>query len=273
MDRNRFTQFEERIRALVEGGFARLFAGRLQPREVALRLARAMEDHAELDESGRLAAPNRYIVRLHPEDHAALLRAQPDLAAMMAGHLIGLARESDLRLDTPPEVVLVPDGAIPAHSLAVLAEHNTAARESTQMMPAVSATGDADESPPGEAMPDAYLVVDGDRYVPLDRPVINIGRRRDNMIVLDDPRVSRQHCQLRLRFGRFVLYDLGSRGGTFVNDTRVTECALRSGDVIALAGVPVVFIVEEPGTGESPATGGDTQVRQSPAAPGEDADP
>ncbi len=73
MDKNQFSQFEERIQALIEGGFARLFAGRLQPREVALRLARAMEDEADLDDAGNLAAPNRYIVALHPDDHAALL--------------------------------------------------------------------------------------------------------------------------------------------------------------------------------------------------------
>ena len=55
MDKNRFSQFEDRIQMLVEGGFARLFAGRLKPRDVALRLARAMEDEADLDEMGNLA--------------------------------------------------------------------------------------------------------------------------------------------------------------------------------------------------------------------------
>jgi hypothetical protein len=259
MDKNRFSQFEERIQTLVEGGFARLFAGRLQPREVALRLARAMEDDADVDGVGNLIAPNRYIVYLRPDDHAALLKAQPDTASRLAGHLIDLARESDLRLDAPPEVVLVPDDSVAPHTVVVRAEHAETVRQATQVMMAVEAEESAapPEDPP--ELPAAFLVVDRDRYVPLDRTVINIGRRRDNTIVLEDRRVSRQHCQLRFRFGQFVLYDLASRGGTFVNNLRVSECALKSGDVISLAGVKVVYVVEE-GTTRRTMSANDTQL-------------
>jgi hypothetical protein len=268
MDRNRFSQFEERIQSLIEGGFARLFAGRLQPREVALRLARAMEDEADLDDTGSLAAPNRYVVSLHPDDHAALLAAQPDLAVALADHLVLLARESDLRLDAPPEVTLVPDGAVALHAVSVQARHVEAARQTTQMM--IVARENANGAPPGETfqLPKAFLVVDGSRYVPLEHTVINIGRRRDNTIVLDDRRISRQHCQLRFRFGEFVLYDLGSRGGTLVNNARVAECVLRPGDVISLAGVLLVYVVEDdPEAGNT--SGGDTQAYITPKQDGE----
>lgn len=260
MDKNRFSQFESRIQSLVEGGFARLFAGRLKPREVALRLARAMEDNADLDDAGLLAAPNFYSVHLHPDDHAALLAAQPDLARNLAEHLVTLATESDLRLDSAPEVVLIADANIPLHGVNVRADHVDSARQTTQMM-AVSESDAAPDADPGAApdLPKAFLVLDGERYIPLERTVINIGRRRDNTIVIDDRRVSRQHCQLRFRLGQFVVYDLGSRGGTFVNGERVTESVLRSGDVIALAGVPLVYVVEE-ATGPRGERGGDTQV-------------
>ncbi|MBI5957561.1 MAG: DUF3662 domain-containing protein [Chloroflexi bacterium] len=258
MDKNRFSQFEERIQALVEGGFARLFAGRLQPREVALRLARAMEDTADVDDMGNLCAPNRYAVHLHPDDHAALLETQPDLAATLAKHLIALAHESELYLDVPPEVDLVADNAVTLHAVTVQAQHAPYVRQATDVMRAT----DPDEivsiadSP---AMPAAFLVLDRDRYVPLARTVTNIGRRRDNHIVLDDRRVSRHHGQLRFRFGQFVLYDLASRGGTFVNNTRISECVLRSGDVISLAGVQVVFMIDDQPAGRS-LTATDTQV-------------
>ncbi len=261
MDKNRFSQFEGRIQALVEGGFARLFAGRLQPREVALRLARAMEDNADLDDAGLLAAPNYYSVHLHPDDHAALLAAQPGLARNLAEHLVTLATESDLRLESAPEVVLTADAHIPLHGVNVRADHVDAARQTTQMMPVRDADAAPDADPGGGVpdLPNAFLVIDGDRYMPLKRTVINIGRRRDNTIVIDDRRVSRQHCQLRFRLGQFVVYDLGSRGGTFVNDARVTESVLRSADVLSLAGVPLVYVVED-ATGPHGERGGDTQV-------------
>lgn len=268
MDKNRFSQFEDRIQSLVEGGFARLFAGRLKPREVALRLARAMEDEADLDEMGNLAAPNRYVVGLHPDDHAALLSAQPDLAVSLVKHVIELASESDLVLDAPPEVRLEPDPAVAPHAVTVQAAHSEATRQTTQMM-LVADDEPAPDTPPAAADPPAaYLVIDGARYVPLDRRVITIGRRRDNNIVLDDRRVSRQHCQLRFRFGECILYDLGSRGGTFVNDKRVAECVLHSGDVLSLAGVPVVYVVDDADSNEQTATGeGDTQLYLTPDPP------
>lgn len=259
MDKRRFSQFEERVQALVEGGFARLFAGRLRPHEIALRLARAMEDGAVLDADGLLAAPNRYVVRLHPDDHASLLGTDADLAGALAQDIVVLARESGLRLATSPEVVLVADGDVDLHAVAVFAEHVGTVHQTTLSltMSEQRPTRPTRETP---SLPPAYLVVDGDRYIALERSVINIGRRRDNTIVLDDRRVSRHHCQLRFRFGHFVLYDLASRGGTFVNGARVTECVLRSGDVISLAGVKLVYMVDESTTGARPTRDGDTQM-------------
>lgn len=266
MDRHQFSRFEERIQALVEGGFARLFAGRLQPREVALRLAHAIEDQARAGEDGSRAAPNRYAVHLHPADVEALMAHQGDLADALAAHVIDLARESGLRLDTPPQVALLPDPTVAPHSVIVLADHVDVARESTQVMDSLDLAG-----PPAEndaALPQAYLIVNGQTYVPLNRTVINIGRRRDNTIVLDDPRVSRHHCQIRYRFGAYVLYDLGSRAGTYVNNQRVSEVVLQPGDVIALAGERLVYTVDEQTTSEY-APRRDTELSPSPAAPRE----
>jgi pSer/pThr/pTyr-binding forkhead associated (FHA) protein len=90
-------------------------------------------------------------------------------------------------------------------------------------------------------LPRAFVILDGERTISLREPVLNLGRRLDNQIIVDDPRVSRSHAQLRLRFGHYVVYDLGSTGGTFVNGKRIEECVLRPGDVISLGGVPVIY--------------------------------
>ena len=87
----------------------------------------------------------------------------------------------------------------------------------------------------------AFLIIGGTQIFPLDRSVINIGRRLDNHIVIDDPRVSRAHAQLRIVRERFVLFDLNSSGGTFVNGQRAEQSVLYPGDVISLAGVTLIF--------------------------------
>jgi pSer/pThr/pTyr-binding forkhead associated (FHA) protein len=65
-------------------------------------------------------------------------------------------------------------------------------------------------------------------------------------LVIDDPRVSRNHAQLRAIKGRFVLFDLNSTGGTFVNGQRTSQTVLYPGDVISLAGVALIFGQDNP---------------------------
>lgn len=59
-----------------------------------------------------------------------------------------------------------------------------------------------------------------------------IGRARANDIVLDDVSVSSEHCRVRSEEGEFVVHDLKSTNGTFVNERRVTRQPLAVGDVI-----------------------------------------
>jgi len=76
---------------------------------------------------------------------------------------------------------------------------------------------------------------------PLAGPVTNLGRKSNNHIIFDDLRVSRNHAQIRLIYDEFVLFDTGSSGGTFVNGERISQCTLKPGDVISLAGVKLIF--------------------------------
>ena len=96
--------------------------------------------------------------------------------------------------------------------------------------------------PPGRP----FLILEGRRHVNLTQPVISIGRSLENDLVIEDSRVSRQHAQLRRRYERYVLYDLGSRGGTRINGYSIEECVLHSGDVISLAGVEIVYGEDAP---------------------------
>jgi FHA domain-containing protein len=214
---------------LVEGTFARLFAGHVHPRDVALQLARALEDSAASGMAG-----THYTVRLNPSDARDLLNAHPDLAEQLAVELLGLAREAHLTLAQPPEVSVVATPAQAAHTIAVSVESRPAVTSATQTMAAVPATV-------SRSTPRAFLILDGQRTIPLHEAVINIGRRLDNQIVVDDPSVSRNHAQLRLRYGHYVVYNLGSTGGTFVNGQRIEECVLRPGDVISLGSVPLIY--------------------------------
>ena len=93
---------------------------------------------------------------------------------------------------------------------------------------------------------DAFVIVDSYKVIPLTRAVVNIGRRVDNDLVLDDPRVSRKHVQLRATNGRYVIFDLDSTGGVYVNGQRVEQGVLYPGDTISLGGVSLVYGQKNP---------------------------
>lgn len=96
-----------------------------------------------------------------------------------------------------------------------------------------------------QTKPTAYLIVNSEVFQ-LDQDLTNLGRKLDNHIVLNDPRVSRNHAQIRLIDNQFVLLDLNSTGGTMVNGKKVTKSVLYSGDTISLAGMEVKFVRDAP---------------------------
>lgn len=91
-----------------------------------------------------------------------------------------------------------------------------------------------------------------------------LGRHPSNTVRLVDREVSKEHATIE-RMGRdFILRDLGSSNGTFVNGRRVRELKLREGDEIALGSSRLVFRTGEPAP--SARTSGVTVVAQSASA-------
>jgi pSer/pThr/pTyr-binding forkhead associated (FHA) protein len=71
---------------------------------------------------------------------------------------------------------------------------------------------------------------------------VNVGRGKDNQVVLDHPTVSRQHAWVKGEGEEFSVFDVGSANGTFVNDERVEEPhRLENGDVVRFGEMEFVF--------------------------------
>jgi FHA domain/von Willebrand factor type A domain len=67
-----------------------------------------------------------------------------------------------------------------------------------------------------------------------DLSATSLGRARANDIVLEDIAVSNEHCRIRLEDGAFVVHDLKSTNGTYVNERKVSHHPLAAGDVLKL---------------------------------------
>ena len=66
-----------------------------------------------------------------------------------------------------------------------------------------------------------------------DKP-LTIGRSAQADIHLEDERASRLHCGIRQQDGDYLIKDLASKNGTFLNDERIESETLKSGDMIRI---------------------------------------
>ncbi|HXF85249.1 MAG TPA: FHA domain-containing protein [Anaerolineales bacterium] len=84
--------------------------------------------------------------------------------------------------------------------------------------------------------PGAAFALEGDQ--------ITIGRDSSNDIVINDAEVSRRHARLTFQGGKYVLEDLGSTNGTFVNGQRLAgPRVLKPGEVVSF-GEQIVLVFE-----------------------------
>jgi pSer/pThr/pTyr-binding forkhead associated (FHA) protein len=73
------------------------------------------------------------------------------------------------------------------------------------------------------------------KIFPMEGDVITIGREAGNGIIINDAEVSRKHTQFVFQGGKYIVTDLGSTNGTFVNGQRLTgQHILQPGEVISL---------------------------------------
>jgi pSer/pThr/pTyr-binding forkhead associated (FHA) protein len=74
-----------------------------------------------------------------------------------------------------------------------------------------------------------------------DGASITIGRREDNDVVIEDPAVSGHHAKIESLGERFVLIDLQSKNGTFVNEQLINSHWLKPGDIVNIGDHSLIF--------------------------------
>jgi len=235
---------EARLGALIEGGARRLFPGGESAGGLARQLVEAMRLGIQVGPGGEALAPNLYTLLVNPEQVGAY-QADQGLLDELGRTLLESGMEAGLHFPSPPVVKVAADPLVAGGEVRLLAQNS---------LEDLSQTSDVTAAPdPGAGMPltNAFLIVDGRGVFPLEGRLVNIGRREDNQLVIDNRRVSRLHAQVRLVDGRFVIFDLDSAGGTWVNGQRVRQQALYPGDVISIAGVPLVYGQETQDLGET----------------------
>jgi hypothetical protein len=233
-------EIESRLQALIEIDLPGILPGNKVDDVIIQKLASAIQVNTTSLEDGTLLAPNVYTLLLHPQ---ALENWQDkNLLTILLHSITTVAQEAGLRFTMTPAIRLSSDTNLSLNDADVIASHRAEPMADTNANPQTSDENDEN----GKIPENAFLIVEGVKVFPLSTSVINIGRRLDNQLIIDDPRVSRNHAQLRSIKGRFVVFDLNSTGGTFVNGQRTSQSVLYPGDVISLSGVSLIFGQDNP---------------------------
>jgi pSer/pThr/pTyr-binding forkhead associated (FHA) protein len=88
----------------------------------------------------------------------------------------------------------------------------------------------------------------GSRFL-LDTDVVSAGRHPDSEIFLDDVTVSRRHAEFRRTGEGWVVADVGSLNGTYVNRDRIDEVTLQGGDEVQIGKYRLVYFASHAGAG------------------------
>ncbi len=241
---------ESKLGGLVEGAFSRAFKASVEPVELARKLAKEMEE-SKMASVSRTYVPNHYRVFLSPDDRSQFATYEPALRKELSDYLLEHARAEGLALTSRPAVEFMTDERLQLGEFGIQAQLLSAPEEEQAPAPDIAPSqGDfghtmvyspdrsgaralAPERPARSSASRAVLAGDGRRTV-IEGVRFVVGRSRDCDLVIDDPNISRHHCELRPDGDSWRIADLGSTNGVKINRRRVDEGLLRSGDRITL---------------------------------------
>jgi hypothetical protein len=244
---------EAKLGGLVEGAFGRAFKSRVQPVELAQKLAKEMEDNQVVSVS-RVYVPNHYRVFLSPDDREQFSSYEPALRKELSDYLLEHARAEGLALTSRPQIDLETDErlglgefGIQAQLLGDLEEEESEERGGPSqgdfghtMVYSPTAAPRVEPGPSTSGSRQALLVGQDKRNV-LSGSRVLLGRSRECDIMVNDPNVSRRHAELRFEGGRWTVVDLGSTNGIKVNGRRVDQRELSDGDKVTLGVTDLTF--------------------------------
>ncbi|GAA4747621.1 DUF3662 and FHA domain-containing protein [Amnibacterium soli] len=202
----------------MNGAFARTFRSGLAPVEITAALRKEMDTHASPVARDRVLVPNRFTVRMNPEDHAAMSALGAGLIDELTELLTDYATQQRYQMASPPVIALEPDPSLTVGLLDV--------RSASEKV-------EVDWAP--------VLEIDGVRHALGARTVIGRGSEAD--ITVDDTGISRKHLEIVWDGRRAEARDLGSTNGSTLNGARLTRAALPNESMLQIGRTRMLFRV------------------------------
>ncbi|MHC0430708.1 FhaA domain-containing protein [Streptomyces sp. O3] len=267
-------KFEQRLEGLVNGTFAKVFKSEVQPVEIAGALQRECDNNATIWNRERTVVPNDFIVELSAPDYERLSPYSGQLGDELSGMVREYAKQQRYTFMGPIKVHLEKADDLDTGLYRV--RSRTLASSTSQSPPPSAAptsppaAGRAPQPPPGappmpptpppggRAAPRAphagpppgaspvpgaqtrrWIEINGTRHQ-ISRPTLVLGRSTEADVRIDDPGVSRRHCEIRTGTPSTIA-DLGSTNGIVVDGQHTTRATLRDGSRIVVGNTTIIY--------------------------------
>ncbi|MFI5984690.1 FhaA domain-containing protein [Streptomyces sp. NPDC051555] len=268
-------RFEQRLEGLVNGTFAKVFKSEVQPVEIAGALQRECDNNATIWNRERTVVPNDFIVELSAGDYERLSPYSGQLGDELAGLVRDYAKQQRYSFMGPIKVHLekaddLDTGLyrVRSRTLASSTSQSPGDQGEAQRPQPSPAAGQGraggygyppvaappmPHNPPGDPQRRAapgpapgnggatrcWIEINGTRHQ-ISRATLVLGRSTEADVRIDDPGVSRRHCEIRTGTPPSI-QDLGSTNGIVVDGQHTTRATLRDGSRIVVGNTTIIY--------------------------------
>ncbi|MDR3288523.1 MAG: DUF3662 domain-containing protein [Peptococcaceae bacterium] len=267
-------RFEEIAEALFTGVFKK-DQTKMQPVVIARELVKVMHQHKQISVS-QVYVPNVYRIFLNPGDWSPLTSFGNSFLLELSKYVYAEGRRFGYTFLTKPAIELHADEQIEPRQMSIEVDVDDAIvvewedvseealleedqREQTNIYREEVRTNFA--PPPANSRNQEYFleVMEGEdtgRRYPLKGDIVYLGRHSQCEITLSDPEASRRHIKLTREAAGWLLDDLGSTNGAWVNGRRTARQAIVPGDKIQIGQTALTLRLSGNGVEREP--GGDS---------------
>jgi len=257
---NLLARFEEVAESLFTGIFKRNNS-RLQPVELAKELVRIMHKNKQVSIS-QVYVPNVYRVFLHPSDWSPFANFGDAFLIELSKYLYAEGKKNKFTFLSKPSIELHSDDTVKPHEMFIEIDFDDSIevyweedneyeyeeepidqeesmdwREQTSIFQGEIPYNLPDPVEPGRKIHYVLEIIQGPdagKSFPLDGDSYHLGRHSQCEIVLNDPEVSRRHLKLTRSGDEWLIDDLGSTNGTWLNGQRVAKQRIGLGDRVEM---------------------------------------
>lgn len=212
-------KIEQKLEKLVEGTFTRVFPSAVKPVELGKRIQQVLEVKKTIGVRGQIIVPNKYMISLSLKDLENIESIQDSIQREVSSTIRNHANDANY------------------HFLGTLTVEIFS--NPSQKTGSIEVDGVFEENK-GGFPPGSLIDGNGDRVI-ITEQKLSIGRDSDSMMQVVDVEVSRNHAEIRMFNDSFILIDLQSTNGTFVNGQRIREHTLHNFDQIKIGSTILLF--------------------------------